>query len=66
MSEFGSSLRVRSSLKLVIESNFKVYALGPLEENKLSLQIMAQFMEVRVGGMVVMKRRRNCPIWWRF
>ena len=49
MSEFGSSLRVRSSLKLVIESNFKVYALGPLEENKLSLQIMAQFMEVRVG-----------------
>lgn len=49
VSEFGSSLRVRSSLKLVIESNFKVYALGPLEENKLSLQIMAQFMEVRVG-----------------
>ncbi|KAK8819030.1 hypothetical protein WA538_001609 [Blastocystis sp. DL] len=47
VSEFGSSLRVRSSLKLVIESNFKVYALGPLEENKLSLQIMAQFMEVR-------------------
>lgn len=49
VSEFGSSPRVRSSLKLVIESNFKVYALGPLEENKLSLQIMAQFMEVRVG-----------------
>lgn len=44
-------MRVKSTLKIVIESNFKVYAFGPLEENSLYIQIMSQFMEVRVRAL---------------
>ncbi|KNB46374.1 transcription factor 2H subunit [Blastocystis sp. subtype 4] len=54
-------MRVKSTLKIVIESNFKVYAFGPLEENSLYIQIMSQFMEVRarLPNMVAFLITRN-------
>ena len=42
------SMRIKSTLKIVVESNFHVYAFGPLRENALHIQILSQFIEKRV------------------
>ena len=42
------SMRIKSTLKIVVESNFHVYAFGPLSENTLHIQILSQFIEKRV------------------
>lgn len=41
-------MRIKSTLKIVVESNFHVYAFGPLRENALHIQILSQFIEKRV------------------
>lgn len=41
-------MRIKSTLKIVVESNFHVYAFGPLSENTLHIQILSQFIEKRV------------------
>lgn len=41
-------MHIKSTLKIVVESNFHVYAFGPLAENALHIQILSQFIERRV------------------
>lgn len=41
-------MHIKSTLKIVVESNFHVYAFGPLAENALHIQILSQFIEKRV------------------
>ena len=49
---FKLSMRIKSTLKLVVESNFHVYVFGNYEDNRLHIQILSQFIEKRVFFLI--------------